>query len=363
MGFSQLFPLKDATIYSDNPQQNTGLDEIIEFTKSNGENAARILIQFDQNEISNIINNNIIPTITGSGGWKSYLRIYASQVESLPTQVTIACDPTSQEWDQGTGKRYILPITTDGVSWTGPKTGSLWSFNGTTTTGSYLSGSTGGGSWYTGYTTSQSINQYTNQDLYLDVTDTITNWNTSTIDNNGFILRVTESVEQNSNYIYHLSYFSRDTNTIYPPSLMFYWNSQEYYPNTSSLLTNEVFDISLENNDGIFQAGEDVLFRVYARETYPARTFVTQSLYTYNKTLPSSSWYQIVDVDTNEIIVPFNDLGTLLNADVTSSYFTFNMDGLEPERYYNFQIKTKINNRTYIKTGNNSMFKVQQKVF
>jgi len=362
MGFSQLFPLKDTTLYSDNPQQNTGLDEIIEFTKSDGENAARILIQFDQNEINNVINNEILPTL-GSGNWKSYLRVYASQVESLPTQLTIVCDPVSEYWDQGIGKRYILPTTVNGASWTGPITGALWLFDGSTTTGSYLSGSTGGGSWYTGYTVTQSINQYTNQDLYLDVTNIVNNWNTSTVDNNGFILRVTESVENNPNYVYQLSYFSRDTNTIYPPSLMFYWDNQMYFPNTSSLLTNEVFDISLENNKGIFQAGEDVLFRVYARETYPARTFVTQSLYTYNKTLPSSSWYQIVDVDTNEIIVPFNDLGTLLSADMTSSYFTFNMDTLEPERYYNFQIKTKINNRTYIKTGNNSMFKVQQKVF
>jgi hypothetical protein len=306
MGFSQLFPLKDATLYSDNPLQNTGLDEIIEFTKPNNENAARILIQFDQAEINNVVTNNILPTITGSGVWKSYLRVYASQVESLPTQVTILCEPVSEEWDQGTGKSYILPTTTDGASWTGPKTGSLW-VTSSNSTSSFLSGSTGGGSWYTGSTVTQTINQYTNQDLYLDVTSIVDKWTSASLDNNGFILRVTESVENNPNYVYHLSYFSRDTNTIYPPSLMFYWDSQDYNPNTSSLIATEVFDISLENNSGIFQAGEDVLFRVYARETYPARTFVTQSLYTYNKTLPSSSWYQIVDVDTNEIIVPFND--------------------------------------------------------
>ena len=97
--FSQLFPSKDATLYSAYPITNTGLDPILEFTKPDLYNASRILIQFDQTEIMNTL-SNITATSTSSGSWEAYLRIYASQVESLPTSVPIIVNPISQEWDQ-----------------------------------------------------------------------------------------------------------------------------------------------------------------------------------------------------------------------------------------------------------------------
>jgi hypothetical protein len=362
MSFSQLFPLKDATIYSEYPSLNTGIDPILDLSKPDNYNADRFLIQFDQGEILNTINQNIIPTITGSESWKAYLRIYATEVEGLPTELPVICNAVSENWDMGTGRFGNIPMTKNGVSWLGPKTSSFWSFNGTTTTGSYLSGSVGGGSWYVGYKSEQSINYYTPQDLYLDVTNIVNEWYDGTINNNGFILRVSESVENNSNYQYKLSYFSRDTNTIYPPSLLFFWNSQRFYPDTSSILKSDTFNVALGNNGGTFQSGENVRFRVYSREKYPPRTFVTQSLYTYNKTLPSSSWYQIIDVDTNEAIIPFNNPGTLLNADLTSSYFNLNTSVLEPERYYTVQIKTEIEGNTFIESNDNMKFKTRQVV-
>ena len=121
--FSQLFPSKDATLYSAYPITNTGLDPILEFTKPDPYNASRILIQFDQTEIMNTL-SNITATSTSSGSWEAYLRIYASQVESLPTVVPIVVNPVSQEWDQGTGRLANSPTTVNGASWLGPKTGS-----------------------------------------------------------------------------------------------------------------------------------------------------------------------------------------------------------------------------------------------
>ena len=123
--FSQLFPSKDATLYSAYPITNTGLDPILEFTKPDLYNASRILIQFDQTEIMNTL-SNITATSTSSGSWEAYLRIYASQVESLPTVVPIVVNPVSQEWDQGTGRLANSPTTTNGCSWLGPKIGSFW---------------------------------------------------------------------------------------------------------------------------------------------------------------------------------------------------------------------------------------------
>ena len=166
--FSQLFPSKDATLYSLYPVTNTGLDPILEFTKPDQYNASRILIQFDQTEIMSVL-NEVNNTPEASGSWAAYLRIYASQVESLPTVVPIIVNPVSQEWDQGTGRLANIPTTVNGVSWLGPKTGSFWT-TGSSSTGSYLSSSTGGGSWFTSSYVTTSISQYTPQDLYINVT-------------------------------------------------------------------------------------------------------------------------------------------------------------------------------------------------
>jgi hypothetical protein len=353
MSFSQLFPLKDATLSSQDVTLNTGLDPVLELTKPTDDNSSRIVIQFDSGEIFDTINKAV-------KGWKAYLRLYASEVESLPTEIPILCDPIYNNWDQGTGRFGNIPTTKNGVSWLGPKTGSFWTTSSGISTSSYKSGSFGGGSWYTGYTVTQNISQYTPQDLFIDVTDQVAAWNDGIINNNGFILRVTESIEFSENYQYQLNYFGRDTNTIYPPSLLFYWNDQTYDIGSSKILDSDEYDVAIGNNNNVFQSGDNVKIRVYSREKFPARTFVTQSLYTYNKILPSSSMYQIIDVDTNEAIIPFNNPGTLLNADPTSSYFNLNTSYLEPERYYTVQIKAEIDGSTLISTNNNMMFKTRQ---
>ena len=176
--FSQLFPSKDATLYSLYPTVNTGLDPILEFTKPDQYNASRILIQFDQAEIMSIL-SDINNTPVASGSWEAYLRIYASQVESLPTVVPIVVNPVSHEWDQGTGRLANSPATVNGASWLGPKTGSFWVISDSGTTGSYLSGSVGGGAWYTSSYVTTSISQYTPQDLYINVTSIINQWSSS----------------------------------------------------------------------------------------------------------------------------------------------------------------------------------------
>jgi hypothetical protein len=361
MSFSQLFPLKDATLSNQYPVMNTGLDPILELSKPTDSNPSRIVIQFDQGEIENTL-NSISSSIRSGSNFQSYLRLYASEVESLPAVIPVLCNPISLDWDQGTGRFGNIPQTQNGVSWTGPKVGQLWTTSSGISTSSYASGSFGGGSWYTGYTTSQSISQYTPQDLYINVTDSIQAWVSGTINNNGFILRVSESIELSEDYKYQLNYFGRDTNTIYPPTLLFYWDSHVYNPESSSILVSDEFNVALGNNNNTFQSEEIVKLRVYSREKFPPRTFVTQSLYTYNKILPETSYYQIIDIDTNESIIPFNNPGTQLSADSTSSYFHLNMNYLEPERYYTVQIKTEMGSSSLISTNNNMMFKTRQVV-
>lgn len=365
MAVFQLFPKKDTTLYSGDPSLNAGLDEIVELSSGlstpETSSAARILIQFDTEEIQNVVNNKI-----GSNPYKTYLRLYCSEVENIPSDLTIKADPVYSVWDMGTGRADNIPFSTNGASWVGPTSGSLWLIGDSTTvyTSSAKSYSPYGGDWYKNYTVSQSISQFTSPDIWIDVTNIITSQSSAAISNNGIILRVGEGDEFSTVKNWKLSYFSRDTNTIYSPSLIFNWNDQ-IWPSDSwtKVLDTGESSISLGNSKSSFYNNENVKFRVYGRKLYPERTFVTQSLYTQNKVLPFNSWYQIVDTDTNDIVIPYDSLGTRISSDVSSSYFYLDMDGFEPERYYTIQIRAEIPGSSEIVTWDSSLnFKVTQKV-
>ena len=73
--------------------------------------------------------------------------------------------------------------------------------------------------------------------------------------------------------------------------------------------------------------------------------------------LPTSSYYAVKDLDTNEFIINFDDQYTQISSDERGNYFDVYMSGLEPERYYKILIKTVLNNSTKI-FDDNYYFKV-----
>ena len=88
------------------------------------------------------------------------------------------------------------------------------------------------------------------------------------------------------------------------------------------------------------------------RPTYPARTYQTSSLYTSNNILPTSSYYAIKDLDTNEFVINFDSNFTKISCDNKGNFFTIYMNGLEPERYYKILIKTEVNGNVIVKDDN-----------
>ena len=118
MAVYKIFPTQDATMYSMFPQMNTGIDEIIEASTTTfgpfvpNPQVSRFLIQFDSNEMNSIINTRI-----GARQWDAYLQCYAAVVTGLNEPTTIDIFPSSQSWNNGTGKYLDQPVTTDGVSW------------------------------------------------------------------------------------------------------------------------------------------------------------------------------------------------------------------------------------------------------
>ena len=353
MAVYKIFPEKDATLYSISPSENTGLDEILELSTIYNNQvtyASRPVIQFNQDEITDIISNKI----SGSA-WQSNLRLFLARASNIPLNYTLYSYPISGSWNMGTGHYQDSPEAIDGVSWkyrtaSGSSAWSLSSFA-AGVTGSYPVLQPGGGTWYTSSVASQSFSYITSKDINLNVTNTVNLFVSGTISNNGFIIKKDDSVEFSSEDVFDLKYFSVDTHTIYPPCLEFKWNDFTTVLTgslTSSIVTTSDFKLTLPNNSGYFHEGSISKIRINARPKYPTRTYSTSSIYTTNYFLPTASYYAIKDLDTNEFIVDFDTTYTKISADSTSNYFTIYMNGLEPERYYKFLIKTVIDGQTII---------------
>ena len=96
---------KDASIYLQQPTQNTGRDEILEISKTyygNLKDVSRSLIQFDITSLSNIISTGEVTASSAD------LIIKECESIEIPTDYTIYAHPVSQSWDSGIGTRFDI---------------------------------------------------------------------------------------------------------------------------------------------------------------------------------------------------------------------------------------------------------------
>ena len=363
MGVYKIFPSQDTTIYTDYNTLNAGLDSILDLSKNApylhpSSSTSRVLLKFDNADIADAVAK------TGANFIAS-LKLYNAHVEGIPTNFNLEFFPIYQSWDMGTGRFNNLPETIDGASWKYKNANQTNAWTVTSlpagVTSSYFTGIEGGANWYSTYKVTQSFDFFSSKDINVNVTPMVMAWTGSTISNNGIVIKNSENIEFNYNYQYTFNFFSRDTNTIYPPCLEFKWDDSTFNTGSAVTIPNEEINIAIANNKNIFYDTEYVRFRVYAREKYPARVYSSQTLFKYNKLLPTASYYSIIDLNTNNVVVDFDNIATKLSADETSSYFRFYMNGLEPDRYYKIQIKSTIDGGTYI-FDDDYYFKVSQTV-
>ena len=361
MAVYKIFPEKSATLYSYYPNKNTGLDEILEISTflsyDNTNEVSRAIIKFPTDQINDIITNKV----SGSN-YDAYLKLYLANASSIPVDYTLLCHPISGSWEKGTGRASNSPETTNGASWKyrNQLSGSTWfSTFPTGTTGSYTGSNLGGGLWYTSslYQSTQSFTYITSKDIEIKVSNTVNAWVSSSISNNGFILKHSSSFEFTTQSKFELKYFSENTHTIYPPCLEIRWNDFSYSTGSLPTVTSDLIVASILNNKNEYQQDSVQRFRINIRDKYPARSFQTSSVYLNNKLLPTASYWSIKDLDTEEIVIDYDTTYTKISADSTSNYFDVYMNGLEPERYYKLLFKTVVNGNTIV-MDDNYYFKV-----
>jgi hypothetical protein len=362
MAIYKIFPTQDTTLYSLYPTMNTGLDAILEVSNKIGiegtPDIARYLIQFDNNEIQDIIDNKINGNL-----YSVYLKNFIAEAQGINQNTTLEIRPIAQEWNNGTGYTLDSPIVTDGASWTFSSfSGSNpWSIGGVTTGGEYTSSynplyvGQGGGNWFTSslYLATESFSLRNVKDFDVDVSSTVDAWYSSSIINYGFIVKLSESLEfiDNENIQPIFKYYSVDTNTIYPPTLEFRWADYSTVLTgslTGSIVSTSELKLSLSENPGTFYPESINRFYINVSPLYPTRTYQTSSLFTNLNYLPTSSYYAVKDLATNEFVINFDDICTQISSNNRGNYFDVYMSGLEPERYYKILIKTIINGSTLI---------------
>ena len=373
MAVYKLFPIQDAALYSFYPFMNTGIDAIIEAGNLNVNynpvpQVQRFVVQFDQDQITNIINTEVGNT----KAFSSDLKCFIAQAQGVVMKTDMYAYAVSGSWDNGSGTYLDSPLTMNGVSWVSRNfSGSgNWLTSGwdTYVTASWSgSDNLGGGNWFTGsndpnntnLTPYQTFNLRTEKDIKLDVTDIVNVWysssnsigNYTNIANEGFIVKWEDAVEFSTADAIQpiMQFYSVDTNTIYPPVLEIKWDDQSFETGSlSEIDTTDVF-IALDNNPGVFYSESINRFRLNVRPEYPIRTYQTASLFTTNNYLNSSSLYAVKDLDTNEFIINFDEEYTKISCDEIGNYFTIYMNGLEPERYYKILIQTTISGSTIVK--------------
>lgn len=332
----------DASVYLQQPLQNTGRDPLLEIAKTyygSVKDINRSLIKFDTNEISKSIANGTIGI-----GWKSYLNLKSANALEIPSEYTIYANAVSQSWDMGLGIRFDN-ITSDGVSWRYRDGVNKWQENAIAGTAIYPAGVTGsanaeGGVWYTASQCSQSY-VYESDDVHMDITELVKLWVSGTIQNNGLILR--HGLENENDTIDYgtLRFFSKETNTIYQPILEFVWQSVTFSTGSLSPVTGSALDnykVVLTNLKTKYERDSKPRIRIKGRDKFPLKSFGTTFAYDQSKYITEATYYQLEDYVTGDIIYPFSDY-TKVSCDSTSNYFDLELYNLPIYRTYRLKLK------------------------
>lgn len=338
MAILKYTPEKDSCVYSFNPLQNAGLDEIMPLILSNGKlnydtGISRILIEFDNNEILSKYNQ-----ITSSKDLN--LKLFVANGIELPSEYTLDIFNINDSWKNGYGREHNTPITSDGVSWGYRNGNDRWTEYTSSNYANYSPNSFSSSYWIKNLSSSVSFDIYTNKDVDVSVKDLFLQQISQSYQG-GYLIKFTSSLEQDANANSVLNFYSKDTHTIYSPLLELKWDDSIYLV-TGSLISFDNYKISLSNNRNEFTSRSIARINVLARDEFPQRVFSTGSLFLSKKYLPITSYYAVKDLKIDKYIIDFDDNYTKISRDENGNYFNLYFQNFEQNRYYQIEIKSII---------------------
>ena len=323
---------KDATLYLQQPSQNTGRDEILEVSKTyygNLKDVAHTLIKFDTDTLSSKISSG---EVTMS---EATLLLRECESDEIPLDYTIYANIVSGSWEMGIGTRFD-DISSDGVSWKQRNNNVEWLDD------DYANGVTGslngyGGTWFTGSESTQSFS-YESTDISMDVSASLNEWISGTYSNEGFILRHSSVFENDTNDYGQLKFFSKETNTIYQPKIRIGWDDSSFTTGSLTELTEDDIKVTFKRLKSSYKVNSKPKVIVFGRELYPLKTYTNEFAYNDVKFLPSTTYYQVKDAITDEVIIPFSNYSKV-SCDSNGNFIRLNLENWETNREYYLEIK------------------------
>ena len=200
----------------------------------------------------------------------------------------------------------------------------------------------GGGTWYTSSMNSTKVSQRFNKyttNLNANVTEYVNDWLNGSRPNNGFLIKRPVLQESGSVRYGSAKFFSNETHTIYVPTLEVRWDDSTFNTGSLSALTSDDIVIYPKNLSSEYKESSKSRVRVVGRERYPQRSFSDSNPYTTIKYLPQNTYYQVRDVETNLVLIPYDTTYTKLSCDSNGNYFDFWFNTLQPERFYQFEFR------------------------
>jgi len=97
--------------------------------------------------------------------------------------------------------------------------------------------------------------------------------------------------------------------------------------------------VKITNLSPEFKTNEKVKLRIFITD-YNKETIASRRHYFLKSTTVETAYYQVRDVITGKIVIPFIQTATRLSEDSNGMYFEFDMSSLHKGRTYTFDIKT-----------------------
>ena len=328
-----LLPTEDATIYQRYPNNNSGLDEIVEVGKN--------IKSLDESGMyasasSRILMNFSIPSQQQYPNTAKYfLNLKIANATKVTRTQKLDVYLVSGSWTEGSGYFYQdVKNSEDGVTW------SVRDMN--------VSWSNVGANYYTNISSSYTLTKVPIQDVKIDVTNLISPFvsGTNTAPWNGLLIKFPEVDETSSINKGNIKFFSGNTHTIFSPTLEVNYVDQVFTTGSLKPIPNSNVTILPRNLKEAYTQGEIDKVYFVVRDKYPDRRFDAVQRYRTQYYLPSESYFRIRDDVSDVILYDFDQYSTI-SCDASGSYFVLNTSQFEPNRYYTVDVKVKSGNLVF----------------
>ena len=325
----RLFPQKDTFITNARVNSvpmtasNAGASQILQLFKLSGsmhpdDDVSRILMKFDVTPLSGLIGSY-------TGSVVSMLDLKDAQHDqTLPTSYDVEIASVTQDWDEGAGFDVDRYSDTGFANWVQPKSTMYWTSTGSVTTGSIVTYH-----FDTGH-----------EDLVSDVSSLVADWYSGRVTNNGLVVKLSSTLENNDQDYYIKMFHARNTHfTDSVPSLDVYWDDSS----SGTLAVSQSIDpvgpyfVNVRNLKTEYESDEVVKFHLYVRPWDYNPAVVLTSSYDMSGSVITEAYYRVTNDRTNAVWVPFST-GSLkfskLSYDSTGDFFWFYMNTLPPKNVY-----------------------------